>query len=365
MALKIELESSLVTKINFNHWMEMAINNERLDMVESIDQMVNLYGYSLKPTLLSQFFYFEPKSKSIKSMMIIESYSCISLIKDTKNVFRDCLFYGLYEPAKIVYGILTGCDQIAEPNTLTKTYIAMQNLLSIYNRIGFQYVWLYENVQLDCHHQSKVFKTHEELRSLKVFHPTDSGEGRCRIVIDFNEKKSVVDRQVEKVRRIIQQSKLITSLYLSFRMDEKTIEQVRPIMNLVYQDLKENTTITEYSFYQPLFARMVYAERPSTRFFISSIDNVSPQAQEPNNQAVVNSLVKNGPETQKEKEIEQIPNEIDEDKDNTIEDLSQNMNSLRIDQEFEYYLTKRNFFLMKYERANSKYQALLEKKAAQ
>ncbi|EGG16994.1 hypothetical protein DFA_07975 [Cavenderia fasciculata] len=97
--------------------------------------------------------------------------------------------------------------------------------------------------------------------------------GRCRLVIDFR-RDDAFERQVDQVRRIIQQSKLLKYLTISFHFNDKLLEKARPYVNLIYQDLKKNTTIKEYSFYQPPFGSMIYAERPSTRFYISETRNI-------------------------------------------------------------------------------------------
>ncbi|EGG19556.1 hypothetical protein DFA_00134 [Cavenderia fasciculata] len=109
---------------------------------------------------------------------------------------------------------------------------------------------------------SKMSKTQQELISLGLSeYDTQSivvREGRFYLKIHFRYLEDL-EIEVAEVRRVIQQSKLITFLTITFFFYEEVLEQ----------DLKENTTIKEYAFYRPLFGRMIYAERPSTRFFIS------------------------------------------------------------------------------------------------
>ncbi|EGG19553.1 hypothetical protein DFA_00131 [Cavenderia fasciculata] len=109
---------------------------------------------------------------------------------------------------------------------------------------------------------SKMSKTQQELISLGLSeYDTQSiavREGRFYLRIHFRYLEDL-EIEVADVRRVIQQSKLITFLTITFFFNEEVLEQ----------DLKENTTIKEYAFYHPLFGRMIYAERPSTRFFIS------------------------------------------------------------------------------------------------
>ncbi|EGG16993.1 hypothetical protein DFA_07974 [Cavenderia fasciculata] len=121
----------------------------------------------------------------------------------------------------------------------------------------------------------KLTKTQQELISLGL---PDSGdkvgrEGRYHCYISFYSEDSIADliKQVNGLRRVIQQSKLVT--YLSIKFYYSEIELARPYVNLIYQDLKENTTITEYSIDPPLFGRMIYAERPSTRFSIPEVQS--------------------------------------------------------------------------------------------
>ncbi|EGG19661.1 hypothetical protein DFA_00239 [Cavenderia fasciculata] len=88
--------------------------------------------------------------------------------------------------------------------------------------------------QINQHYQQQLVltKTQQELDSLNILPQYDGipvviqvGEGKCRLLIDFSRGIYLAVEQVAQVRRIIQQSKLVTYLTVIIRFNNEVLEQ--------------------------------------------------------------------------------------------------------------------------------------------